>query len=129
MASVVDTHALVWFLEGERKLGARALQLLREPQERLISPSIVLAELKHLVHHGRTPLTLREVFAALEADQRCIIYPLDVNVIELMPATLDIHDGIICGTALVYQRLLRESIWIISKDRALVAAGLVETVW
>jgi len=44
MTAVVDTHTLIWFLEGQGKVGAEALKILRDLSQRLVIPSIVLAE-------------------------------------------------------------------------------------
>lgn len=129
MVYVLDTHALVWFLEGSDKLGAEALAVLRDADQRLVIPSIVLAEVKHLATRGRTRLSIDEVVEAIATDQRCTIYPLNLSVIQAMPLELDIHDGIICGTALVYQDILREEVKIASRDMAIQSWGIVETVW
>jgi PIN domain nuclease of toxin-antitoxin system len=45
---VVDTHALAWFVSRDRRLGARARTVLRDPNVRLIISAIVLAEIKHM---------------------------------------------------------------------------------
>ncbi|MCK6580310.1 MAG: PIN domain-containing protein [Anaerolineae bacterium] len=45
---VVDTHALIWYLLGDRKLSRRALAVFHAAERgetRLIIPSIVLAEM------------------------------------------------------------------------------------
>ncbi len=80
MTAVVDTHTLIWFLEGQGKVGAEALKILRNPSQRLVIPSIVLAEVKYLVEKGRVVVTLDEVIKAIENDPRCVIYPLDAHV-------------------------------------------------
>lgn len=48
MVHIIDTHALVWFLEGNEKLGRKALKVLKNSREKLVIPSIVLAEVKYL---------------------------------------------------------------------------------
>jgi len=58
MVHVIDTHALVWFLEGNEKLGRKALKVFRDSTEKLIIPSIVLAEIKYLSYKGRTRLSV-----------------------------------------------------------------------
>ena len=42
--SVVDTHSLIWYLEGSPKLGRKAEAVLNAPQSELILPIIALAE-------------------------------------------------------------------------------------
>jgi hypothetical protein len=46
-----------------------------------------------------------------------------------MPSFLDIHDATIYGTPLVYRDFLDEDVKIITRDRAMESAGIVETVW
>ncbi len=42
--NIVDTHALVWYLEGNPGLGSNAKSVLDEPTSELIVPIIALAE-------------------------------------------------------------------------------------
>ena len=44
MKYVVDTHALVWFLEGNSRLGVNAKTVLANTESLLILPAITLAE-------------------------------------------------------------------------------------
>ena len=129
MVHIIDTHALVWFLEGNEKLGKRALRVLKNSREKLVIPSIVLAEVKYLSFKGRTRLSIESVFEAIEKDSRCVVYPLDSNVVGAMPTKLEIHDSIICGTALVYSNLLREEVKVISRDTEIKNSGIVRTLW
>ncbi len=129
MIYILDTHTLVWFLEGQGKLGSQALKILRDPHQRLVIPSIVLAEIKYLATRGRVKLTLDEVIETIENDPRCVIYPLDSYVIQAMPVILDIHDGIICGTALLYRDVLGETVKILTRDEKIKNASGIETLW
>ena len=65
---VVDTHALIWHLEGSPKLSREATLALRsiERGERGgIVPSIVLAELIHIAEKGRTTLDAAETISEI----------------------------------------------------------------
>lgn len=53
MKYVVDTHALIWFLEGNSRIGTNAKTILSEPTSQLILPAIVLAETAWIVERGR----------------------------------------------------------------------------
>ncbi len=128
MIYILDTHTLVWFLEGQGKLGSQALKILRDPHQRLVIPSIVLAEIKYLATRGRVKLTLDEVIETIENDPRCVIYPLDSYVIQAMPVIQDIHDGIICGTALLYRDVLGETVKILTRDEKIKNASGIETL-
>jgi PIN domain nuclease of toxin-antitoxin system len=128
MIYAIDTHALIWFLEGSQKLGGQARRILRDQHQKLILPTIVLAEAKDLSNKGKTVLPFREILEAA-ADPRCMVYPLDLDVVRAMPSGLDIHDALICATVLVGQDVLREEVRLITRDEVLVQAGLVQTIW
>ena len=53
---IVDTHALIWFLEGNSKLSSAALNVLSDPSSELILSTIALAEVIDIVTKGRTSL-------------------------------------------------------------------------
>lgn len=61
---VVDTHALVWFIGQDQRLGDRARTILRDPSIQLVIPVIALAEIKYLSHKGRFAQTLDPCRAA-----------------------------------------------------------------
>ena len=68
MTHVVDTHALVFYLTEIERLGKRALAALRDPDARLIIPTIVLSEIKYLAHKRRIPTSFEKVVSELQAD-------------------------------------------------------------
>ncbi len=70
-----------------------------------------------------------DVIQTAESDERFWIYPLDLSVVEAVPLGLDIHDGIICGTALVQQSTGGNQVKVITRDAAIRNAGVVETLW
>lgn len=129
MVYIVDTHALVWYLEESRELGKKALSVLDDENSKLIVPTIVLAEIRYLSNKRKTALSVDEILSSIEQDERCVLFPLDINVIKQLPLELDIHDGIICGTALIYQDLLKEETKIITKDKAIINSKIIETIW
>ena len=123
---IVDTHALAWFVSRDRRLGAKARTVLRDPNVRLIIPAIVLAEIKYLGHKGRLTQTLDEVLRVINSDPRCTIYPVDLSVVSKAPLGLDIHDSLIVGTALVQRKAITG---ILTRDEAITSSGLVPTLW
>lgn len=129
MVYVIDTHAIIWFFEDSRELGRNALTIFNSKDSRLIIPTIVIAEIFYLSQKRRITPSFEDVFRIIEQDERCIIYPLDINVIRLLPEGLDIHDGIICGTALVYEKLLEEDVKLITKDKEIMDLGIIATIW
>jgi len=129
MVCVTDTHALVWYLTASARLGKRAAQLMERGDTRIVIPTIVLAELKYLHQRKRIPLSLTVVLTFIKADPRCVIYPLNEEAVNLLPVQLDIHDAIICASALASQRVTGEKTVVLTCDEAVVRSGLVETAW
>lgn len=123
---VVDTHALVWFLSQDSRLSEKARSILRDPTVRLIIPAIVLAEIKYLSSRSRFLQTLDDVLRVISTDSRCLVYPIDLNVVRQTPPALDIHDSLIVGTALA-QPVAVDG--ILTCDEAITASGLVPVVW
>jgi len=129
MVCVIDTHALVWYLTDDKRLGKHAAELLDRPETRIVVPVIVLAELKYLHQRSRISLSFSAVQTIIGADERCAVYPVNEEVVDLLPLNLDIHDAIICATALACRRAIGEDTVVLTKDRAITDSGLVSTVW
>ena len=123
---VADTHALIWFLEKNPKLGRKARAIMRDPSVRIIIPTIVLAEIKYLAQKGRIRQSLEDVIRAISLDPRCLIYPIDLSVVHKAPLGLNIHDALIVGTALVQREVVEG---VLTCDENIVKTGLVPTVW
>lgn len=129
MVYVVDSHAIVWFFEDSNELGRNALNALNSKDSRLIIPTIVLAEIFYLSQRRKITPTFEDIFQVIEQDDRCLIYPLDINILRFLPPGLDIHDGIICGTVIVYRELLKEDVRLITRDKEILDSGVVDTLW
>jgi PIN domain nuclease of toxin-antitoxin system len=129
---VVDTHALVWFLEGNPRLGVNARAVLENRESELVVPVIVLAEACWMIEHGRTSIpTVGEFLATVDADPRIVVVPLD-RVVQHRTVTLtaiaEMHDRQIVATA----RLLMDqghAVAVLTKDTNIRNSGLVPTVW
>ena len=129
MIYVLDTHALVWHLMNSPRLGQQARQIVADASAVLVVPSITLAEARFLSMRGRIPLAWEDVVELLDEDARCEVHPLDRDVVERLPVGLNIHDAIICATALLCRETLGEDVCVITRDGQIIASGLVETVW
>jgi PIN domain nuclease of toxin-antitoxin system len=127
---IVDTHGLVWFLEKSPKLGEKAREVFLDEDSNLIIPTIVLAEIKFLFDKNRFSTSLENVFSIITDDPRCIVHPLDIDVIGLLPTTLEIHDAIITATGLLFnERSSSMDVMIITKDVEITDSKLVKTIW
>jgi PIN domain nuclease of toxin-antitoxin system len=132
MKYVLDTHALIWFLEGNSRLSDRARKILLEPTSELILPAIALAEAVWIVDRGRTSIPSAEVIlAAISGDRRITIYPLDKMVIEQTLQLLSIHemhDRQIVATVMVLARKT-DQVVLLTCDQNITASNLVPIIW
>lgn len=129
MLYVLDTHAVVWFLEGSSRLGAAAKAAMSDPAIDLVIPTIVLVEAGFLYAKKRTSVDVNLVQQTLIAAANCVAYPLDEQVVSLIPTSLNIHDAIIVATALVYKDILKLPVEVVTRDTDITNSGLVVTCW
>lgn len=132
MKHIVDTHALIWYLEGNPRLGADAKAVLDDPANELVMPIIALAEACWVVEHGKSSIaTQQDLLAAVDADPRLIIIPLDRSILNkslnigIIP---EMHDRQIAATALCLAQQ-GETVAILTRDPDIRAAGLVSVIW
>lgn len=132
MKHIVDTHALIWYLEGNPRLGADAKAVLDDPASELFMPIIALAEACWVVEHGKSSIaTQQDLLAAVDADPRLIIIPLDRSILNkslnigIIP---EMHDRQIAATALCLAQQ-GETVAILTRDPDIRAAGLVSVIW
>jgi PIN domain nuclease of toxin-antitoxin system len=126
---VVDTHALIWYLLGDKKLSQQAkaiFQAAEQNQTILIVSAIVLAEL----YFANVKNKWFDDFATLYADitSKPFIHfmPLDhTHIPDFMQdaAVPEMHDRIIAGIA------RRLGAPLISSDPLITVAGVVAVVW
>ena len=128
MIHVIDTHALVWFLEGNSRLSQTAEQAIRDTTVRLAIPTIVLAEIAFLYSRQRIGTTIPTVLAHVTSVANWFVYPLDEQVVQHLPTELDIHDAIIVATALLFRDTLGEQLAVLTKDASITSSGLVRVV-
>ena len=129
---VTDTHALVWYLEDDKRLGPFATQAYDDCEQGsgfVYVPTICLVELIYLQEKGRIPATLKTKFdQQLETGQSIsIVADLTTTVANAIPqiARTDIPelpDRIIAATAFVLQ------FPSITKDHHIQQSGL-STIW
>ena len=129
MTYVVDTHALVWFLEGSSRLSTAAQNALIDTTAQVVIPTIVLAEITFLYARHRITIDLPHVLAHMASAANCLVYPLDGAVVERLPTTLNIHDAIIVATALVFRDVLSERTAVVTKDADITTSGLINVLW
>jgi PIN domain nuclease of toxin-antitoxin system len=129
---VLDTHALVWHLEGNPRLGTQAKRVIDDPLSSLVLPIIALAEAAYIVERGRTAIPrVSDLLASVLADPRISICPMTWETFqESLNATVlpEMHDRLIVGSAL-YVQSLGDTISLLTKDASIVESRLVTTLW
>jgi PIN domain nuclease of toxin-antitoxin system len=131
---VLDTHALLWFLEGNRRLGNRARRAIAAPENHLIVPVIVLAEASIIIEQRRTKIpSVAHLLETLGRDLRFEVYPLSLDVFRRSLSAEagripELHDRLIVATAL-HLLALGQKVALITRDHSLSEADLLPVVW
>ena len=131
---ILDTHALIWFAEGNKRLSEPAKAILAATNSQMVLPIIALAEAALIIEKGRTTISdMSKLLNRVYADTRIEIFPLTLDVFErsLTPEGLqmpELHDRFIVSTGLHLQDL-GDTVEIITKDQAITDAGVLSVIW
>ena len=131
---LLDTHALVWFVEGNKRLSESAKAIIAATDSQMVLPLIALAEASLIIERGRTTISdMSKLLNRVYADTRIEIFPLTLDVFErsLTPEGLqmpELHDRFIVSTGLHLQDL-GDTAEIITKDQAITDAGVLSVIW
>ena len=131
---ILDTHALVWFVEGNKRLSESAKAIIAAADSQMVLPLIALAEATIIIERGRTTISdVSKFLARVYVDTRIEIFPLTLDVFErsLTPEGLripELHDRFIVSTGLHLQDL-GETVEIVTKDQAITDAGVLSVIW
>ena len=132
MKYIIDTHALLWFFANHPRLSSAADAVLQDMSSELILPATAYAEACWIVEHGRVPvLSVTDVQAALDADRRFTVYPLDRAVTDRsqgLTAINEMHDRQIVAAALVLADA-GERVALLTHDANITASALVPIIW
>ncbi|MCZ7669540.1 MAG: PIN domain-containing protein [Chloroflexi bacterium] len=108
---ILDTHALVWYLEGNPKLGQQAKIIMGAADSLMVLPLIAVAEVTFLIERGRIGIpSVSDLFKDIFEDNRIEILPLTWDIFErsLTAEGLripELHDRFIVSTGLHLQDL------------------------
>jgi hypothetical protein len=58
-----------------------------------------------------------------------MLFPLTEPVLALLPVELEIHDAVICATALLLQEAGADAVGVLTCDRQIAGSGIVRSVW
>lgn len=131
---ILDTHALVWFVEGNKRLSEPAKAIIAATDSQMVFPLIALAEATIIIERGRTTISdVSKFLNRVYADTRIEIFPLTLDIFErsLTPEGLQIpelHDRFIVSTGLHLQDL-GDTVEIVTKDQAITDAGVLTVIW
>jgi PIN domain nuclease of toxin-antitoxin system len=128
----LDAHALVWFLEGNPRLGNAARAAMQDPASVLYRPLIALAEACWAVGRGRTSIpSVASLLADVDADPRLVLVPLDRAILDIsltLVPIAEMHDRLIAATALHLARA-GAPVPLLTCDRNITRSGVVPIVW
>lgn len=131
---ILDTHALVWYLEGNPRLGRKAKATMSAADSELVLPLIALAEAAYLIERGRVGIpTISNLLADVQADRRIEIYPLTMEIFEQSLTSKglsipELHDRFIVSTGL-YLQGLGHTATILTKDETITGAEVLPVTW
>lgn len=126
---VLDTHALIWFLLDDPKLGKRARELFEAAEQHqtlLVIPAIVMAELYYANAKQGWFADFAALYRELTGRPYLRFIPFDhTHVLDFDrdARVPEMHDRIIAGLA----RRLNAS--LISSDPLILQSDLVKTEW
>ena len=142
MIYVLDTHTVVWYVARSRRLSYRARFTIinREPHDRLIVPTVVLAEAWDMARKQRGDYApFGDIVGFIndnDVDMSVISHALlerldrpELDALKSQPALWnDMHDMIVLGTALLRQDA-GETVAIISGDGEIGQQRFVPCIW
>jgi len=125
---VLDTHAAIWLLEGNAKLGARARAALeQEERESVALAGISLLEIAMLAARNVIALTPNAQTGLRVFADKLTVLPIDSSIaadaVTLALPQRDPFDRVITATARAHDLVL------ITKDRRITKAKVVSTLW
>lgn len=129
MIYVTDTHALLWFLSNDPKLGNNAKEIFEKAERGeavIIIPSIVLAECVSILEKHRRREKFNEILERIKTASNYETVPLDINVIERVysiGSLKELHDRILVATT----QLL--GCGLITRDRDIKGSKEVVCIW
>lgn len=132
IVAIADTHAVIWYLFSDSRLGSAASDFIDETLARgdhIGISAISLAEMVYLIDKKRIPAnTLNDLFSAT-ADPKAVLLhiPLDENVALKMAKFSrdelpDLPDRVIAATAAFY------GVPVLSKDHK-IQSTKIRTIW
>ncbi len=131
---ILDTHTLIWYMEGNPKMGHQAKNIIDALDSQLVLPLIALIEAVLVIEKGRTSLPgAFHFFQRIQQDERIELYEITLDIFQrsLQPDAQkipELHDRLIVSTGLYLQDLGHEVV-ILTKDAEIIQAAVLPIVW
>lgn len=130
---IIDTHALLWYLTDDKRLGGSASRILDDSKIRLLIPSIVLAEALFILEGKPDLYALSEstLLQEVEKDPRMEVVALDWEVLMTTlacKAISEMQDRQIVATAMLAQKAGYD-IAVLTRDGNITDSALVPVIW
>jgi PIN domain nuclease of toxin-antitoxin system len=126
---VVDTHALIWYLTKDRKLGKQAAEVFRAAERvetAIVISAIVIAEMYHANGKQKLFADFKQTYHDLKVNPQYQFAPvLEHHILDFDQdiAVREMHDRIIVGLA------RRLNAPLLTLDPKITAANLVRIIW
>jgi len=126
---MTDTHALLWAFHQPRKLGENARRVFDEianGKARLLIPVIVMAELIFTIENKPIEADLDKILDAIDNSPNVEFVDFDYAAtlkLRTLSSIPEMHDRMIVASAVLNGATL------ITRDRAITAAKVVEVIW
>jgi|SRR5271165_833233 len=132
IVAIVDTHAAIWYLFSDPRLGSEASAFIDATianGDHVGVSAISLAEMVYLIEKGRIPASALNELHVATADPKAVLQhvPLDDNVAMTMRTVPrqdipDLPDRVIAATALL------RGIPVLSRDGR-IRSSTIRTIW
>ncbi len=126
---VTDTHALLWYLTEDEKLGLMAREVFEKADKGevdIVIPTTVLAEALFITEKHRVDIEFIDIIDNIQNSSNYLLHPLDIDVVmkcHELKKIPELHDRIITATAILLDAKL------ITKDTKIKISKEVEVVW
>ena len=123
---VPDTHAFIWYLlDNLPKKVDDIFKSVEKGESTIFVPTIVLVESLHLVENKKIDLNFDHLLKKIEMCKNFVPTSFNFQIMKILPelGIKELHDRIIIATVKILNAKL------ITKDKEIKKAGIVETVW
>lgn len=128
MSYVLDTHVLIWYFIGSKRLKSRSKEIIDDcinEGGQLLIPTIILAEALDIAEKRRVEFDFNQMYLLIKKEPSFEIIGFTQEILDQtlkIKGIPEIHDRIIAATAKFY------SVDIITKDRVIRGSGEVKTL-